>query len=406
MRRAALLLKLSLRNVFRNRRRSLYALATIAIGAMGLFVFMGFNRGLMNQYRANTIRARWGHGQLYVRGYRGTAHARPWEKWIERPDEVTEQLRALPGVTDLFPRLTLNAMLVAGERAVTGQGEGIDGVAEGRFFDQLNYVEGGDFGSRPDGIVLGLGLAQGLGVHAGDELSLVSRDGQMAMRNARVTVAGVFHTGSQEFDSRAFRVPITLAQTLLGTDRVESVSVALAGVDGWPAFARAAETALPELEAVAFDELDRVYYRHAVDWLDAQFGFIRSIILLVVFLGIFNVISMTTMERTAEIGMLRASGDSRLEIALGHVLEAGALGVLGSAIGLAAGLTLCAGPLRAGVAMPPAPGITRSFRILIELGGRDALEVLALCVATCVVGCILPVWRATRIPIAEALRHA
>ena len=64
MRRAALLLRLSLRNVFRNRRRSLFALATIAMGALGLFVFMGFNRGLMNQYRANTIRARWGHGQL------------------------------------------------------------------------------------------------------------------------------------------------------------------------------------------------------------------------------------------------------------------------------------------------------------------------------------------------------
>jgi putative ABC transport system permease protein len=267
-------------------------------------------------------------------------------------------------------------------------------------------VEGGDFGSQPDGIVLGLGLGQGLGVHAGDELSLVARDAKMVMRNARVTVAGVFHTGSQEFDSRAFRVPITLAQALLGTDRVESMSVALAGVDGWAAFARAADRALPELEAVAFDELDRVYYRHAVDWLDAQFGFIRSIILLVVFLGMFNVISMTTMERTAEIGMLRASGDSRLEITLGHVLETGVLGVLGTAIGLAAGWALCVGPLRAGVAMPPAPGITRSFRILIELGGRDALEVLALCAATCVVGCLLPVWRATRIPIAEALRHA
>ena len=54
MRRITLLLKLSLRNVFRNRRRSLFALATIAMGAMGLFVFMGFNRGIMNQYRDNT----------------------------------------------------------------------------------------------------------------------------------------------------------------------------------------------------------------------------------------------------------------------------------------------------------------------------------------------------------------
>ncbi len=405
MMRASLLLKLSLRNVFRNRRRSLYALATIAMGAMGLFIFMGFNRGLMNQYRANTIRARWGHGQLYVQGYRGKAHTHPWEQWIEGPELVMERLRVLPGVVGLFPRLTVNAMLVAGNQAVAGQGEGIDGVAEARFFDQLNYVEGGDLKDHPSGIVLGQGLADGLGVHIDDEVVLIARDEKAESRRSKAIVTGVFHTGSQEFDSRAFRVPLAVAQTLLGTDRVESISVALSGVEAWPAFASAASTALPGLESVPFDELDKVYYRHAVDWLDAQFDIIRSIILLVVFLGIFNVISMTVMERTTEIGTLRACGEGRLDIGIGHVLEATALGGLGGALGLLGGWALSAGPLSGGIAMPPAPGITRSFRILIELGYRDALQVLFLCTATSVVGCLPPVWRATRIPIAEALRH-
>jgi len=406
MKRAVVLVRLSLRNVFRNTRRSVYALTAVAMGAMGLFVFMGFNRGLMNQYRANTIRARWGHGQVYVQGYRGKAHARPWEMWIGRPEHVMARLRALPGVVDLFPRLGLSAMLVSGEQSVVGQGEGVDGIAEAGFFDQLNYVEGGDFKDRPDGIVLGQGVAQGLGVHVGDDVQVVTRDRKAAVRSAKVVVTGVFQTGSQEFDSRAFRVPIVIAQRLLPTDRVESIAIALSGVDGWPDFARAVKAALPDLEAVPFDELDRVYYRHAVDWLDAQFSFIRGIILLVVFLGIFNVITMTVMERTAEIGTLRACGDSRREIALGHVLEAAALGLLGGAIGLIAGWALTAGPLQGGVAMPPAPGITRSFRIFVELDVRDALQVLSLCTVTAAAGCLLPVWRATRIPIAEALRHA
>jgi putative ABC transport system permease protein len=158
-------------------------------------------------------------------------------------------------------------------------------------------------------------------------------------------------------------------------------------VDAWPAFAEAARH-LPQLEAASFDELDEVYYRHAVDWLDAQFGFIRSIILLVVFLAIFNVVSMTVMERTQEIATLRANGESRLEIATGHILEAAVLGIVGGFFGVAAGWALTVGPLAKGIAMPPAPGITRSFRILIEAG------------------CLLPVWRAIRIPIAAALHHA
>lgn len=405
MRRAALLLTMSLRNVFRNRRRSLFALATIAMGAMGLFVFMGFNRGLMNQYRANTIRARWGHGQLYVQGYRDQAHARPWAHWIEHPSAVMVQLRTLPGVLDLFPRLTVSALLVAGEHTVAGQGEGIDGAAEAAFFTQLNYREGGDFRDQPDGIVLGEGLARGLGVHAGGEIRLVVHAAERSPQSTTLRVTGIFHTGSQEFDSRAFRIPLRVAQSLLATDRVESIAIALAGVEAWPAFAEAVRAVLPRLEAVPFDELDRIYYRHAVDWLDAQFAFIRGIILLVVFLGIFNVISMAVLERTHEIGVLRANGDSRLTIALGHIVEAVVLAVLGAAIGLTAGWALSAGPLRDGVSMPPAPGITRSFRIQIELAIADGAQVLGLAVFTAVVGCLLPACRAVRMPIAEALRH-
>jgi len=71
--------------------------------------------------------------------------------------------------------------------------------------------------------------------------------------------------------------------------------------------------------------------------------------------GMFNVISMTVMERTAEIGTLRACGDGRFEIALGHVLEA-ALGLLGGVMGLLAGWALATGALRAGVSMPPRAG--------------------------------------------------
>lgn len=398
-------IRLSLRNVFRNRRRSLYALATIATGALGLFAFMGFNRGLMRQYRDNTIRARWGYGQLNVAGYRGKAHAQPWKMWIEDSERATQTLRGLPFVVDVFPRLTANAMLVYGERSIAAQGEGIDGVAEARFFDQLNYVAGGDFRERGDSLVLGKGLADGLGVSAGDRIEIWIHDRRMKPRSAKVTVTGIFHTGSQEFDSRAFRAPLRLVQSLLDTDRLESVAVALTDIERWPAFAAAAKLALPQLEAVPFDELDRVYYRHAVDWLDAQFDFIRNIILLVVFLGSFNVISTTITERIAEIGALRANGESRLAIIYGMGLEAAVLGLLGGALGLFVGWLLCAGPLKAGIAMPPAPGITRSYRIAIELSASDASQVLGLSTMTAIAGCLLPVLRAVRMPIAAALRH-
>ncbi len=405
MRRLGGLGRLAARNVFRNGRRSAFALATIGMGGLGLFVFMGFNRGIMNQYKANTIRARWGHGILTTAGYRDHAHAEPWKAWIDRPDAALAAARRLPGVRRVFPRAGLSVLLVNGTVSIGAIGEGVDGPEEAAFFDQLNYIAGVDLHGTPDGIVLGKGLAEGLGIGVGDRLDLVARDVHGAPRMGEAVVTGIFHTGSQEYDSRSFRIQLKLAQRLLGTGRLESISVALDGTDAWPAFAVASGVALPGLSAVPFDELDRVYYRHAVDWLDAQFAFIRTIILVVVFLGIFNVISMAVVERTVEIGVLRANGETRAEVAAGQIGEAALLGVCGGILGVLAGLALTFGPLAAGVEMPPAPGITRSFRIMVELARGDAWQVIGLCTLTATAGAIWPVVRALRLPIAAALRH-
>src|SRR5260370_38339172 len=102
MQRLFLLSRLSCRNVSRNRYRSIYAFTTIAMGALGLFIFMGFNRGLMNQYRANAIRARWANGQLCTVGYRTATWERPWEKWIQTPEAAMRWYGGLPGFRHAF----------------------------------------------------------------------------------------------------------------------------------------------------------------------------------------------------------------------------------------------------------------------------------------------------------------
>ena len=92
MKSLALLFKLSLRNVLRNRRRSFYALATIAIGAMGLILFTGFNRGLMKRIRpiapiAIVPSAGCGRGAC-GRTHSGTRSS--YRACSDRPDEATE----------------------------------------------------------------------------------------------------------------------------------------------------------------------------------------------------------------------------------------------------------------------------------------------------------------------------
>src|SRR5205823_1290701 len=117
-------------NVFRNRLRSLFALATIGMGAIGLLLFGGFNDGMLDAYRTISIRARFGHGEVMKKGYRGTARAKPWDAWIPDPEHTLARLRARPEVKDIFPRVTVAAVMFKEGEPLAAIGEGIDGVAE------------------------------------------------------------------------------------------------------------------------------------------------------------------------------------------------------------------------------------------------------------------------------------
>ena len=399
-----MLTRLALRNLLRNPRRTVALVLTVAVGTGSLFLFHGFNNGIMNQYRDNTVHARFGHGQVQTRGYGERVYERPWEHWIEHPERLRQELLGVPGVRQVFPRVEFPALLSSGSISVAGRGQGVDGHEESRFFNTLNFVAGKNLSDEPAGIVLGMGMARGLGVGVGDSVTVMARSAKSDMNQTQVKVTGVFHTGMKEFDETVFRIPLNVAMSLLETDRVESMALGLASVDDFGAVSNFVRVRHPELEAIPFAVLDRVYYQHSVDWLNAQFGVIQLIIIAIVVLGIFNTVSTGILERKQEIGTLRANGESRSEVLRLLGVEGLALGVLGAALGLILVLVLNATLLDKGILMPPAPGITRQFLVMIELTPLMAVKTAALGICTALAGTLIAGLRVTRMGIAEALR--
>ena len=399
-------LKIALRSLRRNPRRTLTVALTVAVGTGSLFMFHGFNFGIMNQYRENTIRARYGYGQINLQGYREQVFEKPWEHWIGAPAPLLAELTALPGVKQVFPRVEFPALLTNGRINVSGRGQGIDGVAEASFFNTLNVEEGKTLSNEDQGILLGRGLARALNAKVGDRVTVVTNTIGGSINGVDLNVVGVFHTGSKDFDDVVFRVPLARAQTLLDTSSVESVALGLDGLSSWPVVERFVHERHPELEATPFAVLDKVYYQNAVDWLGAQFGVIQFIILGVVVLGIFNTVSSGVLERKQEIGNLRANGDSVGEILALLCAESFAVGVLGAFVGIAGAWILNATLLREGLLMPPSPGITRQFHVRIELQLGMALVTFVMGSACCLFGAWLAGWRVARMPIGEALRSS
>lgn len=399
-----MILFLAFRNLFRNVRRTIAVLLTVALGAGALFSFDGFIQGVLEEYRDSTIHAHYGYGQVHTKGYRGNVFEDPEKHWIRDAHHLADALYKQPGVEQVFPRVSFSALLKKGKTTVSGSGQGIDAEREAEFFHSLNVEEGQSLTTEADGILLGRGLARALDAKPGDSVTVMATSNRGIIKKEIFVVTGIFHTGSLDFDSRVFRVPLDAAQKLLRTPKIESVSLALQDLSDWPSVATLIETQFPDLEATPFDVLDEVYYQHSVDWLKAQFGVVQLIILSIVLLGIFNAISTAILERKQEIGNLRANGESVLRILLLILTEGILLALFGSLLGVAGAYVLLKLLVYKGFAMPPGPGMTKQFLVTFAFKPTMIVTTATLSALAAAVASFFAGLRVAKMTIAKSLR--
>lgn len=395
---------LAFRNLFRNIRRTVAILLTIALGAGALLSFDGFIRGVLAEYRDRTIHSHYGYGQINTNGYRDSAFSNPSKHWINNGEELEEFLYTIDGVKNVFPRASFPAILKAGKTTVSGSGQGIKAEREADFFDGLNVEKGETLRDQSKGILLGRGLAKALHVEPGDSVTVMATSNKGLLDKATFVVTGIFHTGLLDYDSRSFQVQLEDAQQLLKTSKIELFSLSLRDLSDWEHVAAAVVAKFPELEATPFDVLDEVYYQHSVDWLNAQFRVVQIIILSIVLFGIFNTISAAILERKQEIGNLRANGESVFNVMRLIMAEGAMLAIFGSFIGMAASITILTLFVDKGLLMPPGPGMTRQFLVSFRFEWPMVFSTLMLSGTSAFIASFLAGIRVAKMPIAKSLR--
>lgn len=397
-------MRLAFRNLFRNLRRTIAIVLTIALGAAALFTFQGFIKGVLSDYKQNVIHAHNGHGQICTANYRESVYEKPWEYWIEDSDTIMASLQKETSVAHIFPRVSFPALLKHGNVSIAAQGEGVDAIEEAKFFDALNVEEGAMLSYEANGILLGRGLAKALGVKPGDTVELLTRNVKGRAGKSQLIVTGIFYTGMVDFDGRMFRIQLSEAKRILKTDRVEHISLGLTGDEKWPELALKLKKEFPHLDIADFAEIDQVYYQNSVDWLNSQYHIVQVIILSIVLLGIFNSISTTILERKQEIGNLRANGESQWSVVRLVIMEGALMGFIGSAVGMAVSYFVFTYCLGEGLLMPPGPGSTRSFIAKFEFTSQMAILTASLSLVSALIASTFAGLRVARMPIAKALR--
>lgn len=148
------------------------------------------------------------------------------------------------------------------------------------------------------------------------------------------------------------------------------------------------------------------YYGQARAMFGAIFGFIAVLIGAIVLFTVTNTMSMAIVERTAEIGTLRAIGLRRSGIRAMFVTEGLLLGCIGAALGMVAALALAWLINRIGLTWLP-PGRIEPIPLAVRVAGEYPMLLVgaAMLVAVAALSAIIPAARAARMNIVEALRH-
>jgi putative ABC transport system permease protein len=223
-----------------------------------------------------------------------------------------------------------------------------------------------------------------------------------------VEVAAVFSTGIVEYDERALRVPLWVAQKLLDTARVSKIVVGLARTDQTD---RMHDLLASRLSSAGFPlEIRRWYematfYQGVVRMFGTVFRMLGTIIFVLVVLSSSNTMLMAVFERVREIGTLMAFGTTRVKVLAIFVIEGVLMGILGGAFGAAFGYLAIRALNRAQLTMPTPPGNTRGFLIVIPMIPGIFAGVFLLMVATMAIASLLPALRASRLKIVDALNH-
>jgi putative ABC transport system permease protein len=404
---------MALRNLARNRRRTAISLLVVATGTAALLLTVGFIVFNFRGLEGALVHGGLGHLEVAPAEAAAAGHFdRPVSEALADWPALQKDLAALPEVAAVGANVHVMGMAsTAAGKSAAFVGVGVEPDREQAMGFSTRLRAGAALPAAApaegeDAALVAQGLAASLGVRPGDVVTLlaVSPDGSLNALDVRV--AGVVTTGIADLDTRFVKLHLASAQRLVGSGSVSDLLLTLRDGASLESGSRSVERAIathqPRLAVVDW-KARAPFYEQVRNLYLGIFWFLGAVILVLVVLSASNTLLMAVLERTRELGTLRAIGTSRAQVAAIVLLEALWLGLLGGALGclLGWGATLLINASH--LQMPPPPGAVDPIDVELALVPAAFAGTVALMLVVLAVAAVVPIARATRLRVAEAL---
>ncbi|MCB9234001.1 MAG: ABC transporter permease [Bacteroidia bacterium] len=402
-----MLLKISWRNVWRNRLRSGVVIAAIALGIWaGLFV-MALSVGLNNQRTRSAISTTLSHIQLHNPAYLKDSKV---ANFIPDGEHVTQVLEANPQVKAFTTRMIVNGMASSSAGGFGVSLNGIDPEKEARVTDIHDHLTEGDWfaeGKRNQ-VVIGAKLADKLKVKLRSKIVLNFQNEQGDIVAGAFRVAGIFKTVSSQYDESTAFVRMKDLEGLLGTPgQFHEVALLTSGLDEVQPVKEELKAALPDLEVRAWKDVSPEL-GYADEMMNTMLYIFILIILMALGFGIINTMLMAVLERKRELGMLMSVGMNRVRTFSMIVIETVFLSLIGGPVGILLGWATISWVHSKGLDLSAVGKGLESLGvgaiIYPELESGIYFNIAILVVVAAILASIVPAIRALMYKPAEAVR--
>jgi lipoprotein-releasing system permease protein len=307
--------------------------------------------------------------------------------------KVRDRMAAMPEVVDVSPTVSGSVLAVRGDANRAVSLSGVDPATYFNIVHMQQYIVSGAATLTSEDIILGTVLAQDLGATVGDKLNLVAASGAALT----LTITGLVDFGNKGVNTRGAYVALRTAQSLLGLQGgATTIDMTIRDI-------YAAETLAKEIQASNYVEADswiatNAQFFTAVQAQQTSNFLIMGFVGLSVAFGIAAVLVVSVIQRSQDIGILRAMGATRGQIQRVFLLQGALLGLAGSVVGSALG----AGALIYFHAVAREANGGELFPLLLE---RQTFVITAIVATlTGILAAMAPALRAAKLDPVEAIR--
>lgn len=404
--------KLAWRNMWRNWRRTGIATIAIMLGLL-LLVFMdGLYGGYDEAVFTNAIRLYGGNLQIHAPGFRERSNRLPLLP-VEDADLVVRTAMGHPEVVLASKRIRTSGMI--NERGeiypvtITGLEPSVEtpisliaeNIAAGRF------LEDGD----EDMILIGVKLADELGVGVGDRILMAGKSRNESLRQRTMTIVGLFNLGLPDAEKNLVFISLDEAGRLFNLrDQATEIAIALNSIGTEGQVIAELSPRLPGYEVDSWLTLNPEFSQ-VMDLSVAATAFFGFIVVAMACIGILNIMLMAVYERTREMGVLAALGMKGRQVMWLFLVEGAMIGTVGAVGGCTLGwLAMLAFNRTGGYDMS---SFTSAGEIYALMGDAfyatiDPISIFQmglLLVIMAILASLIPAWQASRKEPADSLHH-